>query len=84
LSLSDCGPECQQALAEIERFLDGELDPGARVFVERHISGCDPCTERVYFRRRVRELIATKCAGEQVPADLRARIQELLGGIARS
>ena len=61
-----------------------ELDPGARVFVERHLSGCDPCTERVDFRRRVKELIATKCAGEEVPADLRARIQDLLAGIARS
>lgn len=80
MSLSDCGPECQQALAELERFLDGELEPGARAFVERHLSGCDPCTERVDFRVHVRELIATKCVGERVPEDLRARIQALLGG----
>ena len=80
MSLSDCGPDCLKALAEIERFLDGEVEPGMQAFIEHHLSGCDPCTERADFRRHLRDLIAAKCSGEQVPAELRTRIEGLIRG----
>jgi mycothiol system anti-sigma-R factor len=80
LSLIDCGPDCLKALAEIERFLDGEVEPGMHAYIEHHLSGCTSCTERTEFRRRVRVMIAAKCSQEPVPAELRARIEGLIRG----
>ncbi len=78
LSLSDCGPECEQALAQIERFLDGECDPGVRAFVDKHLSDCVPCTERAEFRRHLKNLLAAKCREQQMPAGLSDRVRSLI------
>ncbi|HEY7401740.1 MAG TPA: mycothiol system anti-sigma-R factor [Actinomycetota bacterium] len=76
--IPDCGPECEEALREIERFLDGELEPGLRAVVASHLSSCTPCTERAEFRRHVKELIASKCSKDAMPNDLLARVKSLL------
>jgi mycothiol system anti-sigma-R factor len=76
--IPDCGPECEETLREIERFLDGELEPGLRAVIALHISTCNPCTERAEFRQHVKELIASKCVGDAVPADLLARVKALI------
>lgn len=79
MSLSDCGPECLEALREIERFLDGELeDPGMRAFVDRHLSGCSPCMERAEFRRHLKEIVGSKCRERQVPPELSERLRSLI------
>ena len=81
MSLSDCGPECLEALREIERFLDGELDdPGMRAFVDRHLSDCNPCMERAEFRRHLKDLVGSKCREQQVPAELGDRLRSLIEG----
>ena len=75
---SDCGPECEEALREIERFLDDELDPAVRASVGRHLASCSPCTQRADFRRHLKELIASRCGHDAVPADLLPRIKALI------
>ena len=74
----DCGPECQETLRELERFLDGELEPGMRAMVDKHLSGCDPCTQRTEFRIHLKAMISSSCRRDEVPAELLARVQSLL------
>ena len=71
-------PECQQALQDLERFLDGEMDQPERGLLDTHLQGCTPCMERADFKRHVKDLIASKCGCDAVPTGLRDRISALL------
>jgi mycothiol system anti-sigma-R factor len=74
----DCGPECQETLRELERFLDGELEAGMRAVVDKHLSGCNPCTQRTEFRIHLKAMIASSCSRDAMPPDLLERVQSLL------
>ncbi len=78
MAIPDCGPECQETLREVERFLDGELDDVVRIRIEHHLSDCNPCMKRTEFRRYVRVVVASKCGSEEPPDGLKDRILELL------
>jgi mycothiol system anti-sigma-R factor len=72
-----CGEECQEALARLEAFLDGEL-PGAELEdVRRHLTACYPCTDRVSFEEQLRAIVRRECV-ELPPPSLVARIREHL------
>lgn len=62
--------DCDDALLELEAYLDGELGVDVRVEVEHHLAGCSHCFERGEFRRRLRVIIRKKCSavGELPPA----------------
>jgi anti-sigma factor (TIGR02949 family) len=62
--------DCDDALLELEAYLDGELGGDLRIRVESHLSGCSHCFERGEFRRRLRIIIRQKCSsvGELPPA----------------
>ncbi len=77
-------PECQQALQDIERFLDGEMDQPERGLIDEHLQGCTPCMERADFKRSVKELIASRCGCDDLPSGLRERISGLLQGSPRT
>ena len=81
MSLANCGPECEKALREIERFLDGECDAAVKHFVESHLSDCHPCMERAEFRRHVKDLIGEKCREDSLPAGLETRVTALIRGL---
>lgn len=72
--MEDCGPDCQETLREVERFLDGEVDITLRVRIEEHLSGCSPCMDRAEFRRQLKIMISRKCVETEVPARIEARI----------
>jgi mycothiol system anti-sigma-R factor len=74
----DCGPECVETRAEIERLVDDEIDAIVRVRVEQHLSGCHPCTERLDFRKHVKMLVHEKCRQDAVPTDLAERIRDAI------
>jgi mycothiol system anti-sigma-R factor len=74
----DCGPECQEALRELERFLDRELDDTIRMKVERHLSGCNPCTDKLEFRVYLKALVQAKCSERELPAGLEERVRRVL------
>jgi mycothiol system anti-sigma-R factor len=76
--MSDCGPECMEALKEIERLLDGELPPELRIKVQKHLSGCNPCMDRAEFRRHLKEMIASKCTGDQPSPELFIRVRAII------
>jgi mycothiol system anti-sigma-R factor len=74
----NCGPECEQTLREIERWLDGECDPTVHTEVQTHLSGCNPCMQRVEFRRKLKVVVQTKCTGEALPVELHDKLKGLL------
>jgi mycothiol system anti-sigma-R factor len=82
--IPDCGADCQETLAEIEAFLDGEVDVTIQSRVEVHLSDCSPCMQRVEFRRHVKLLVSRKCGHETLPPGLRERISALIDGDADS
>jgi anti-sigma factor (TIGR02949 family) len=71
--------DCEQALEELEAYLDGELAPGGRAEVERHLLGCASCFDRSEFRLRVREIVRRKCGLEaDLPSRVVVRIRRLI------
>jgi mycothiol system anti-sigma-R factor len=71
-------PECEEALRDIERFLDGAIEPPRSLTLETHLQECSPCMERADFKRHVRELVASRCGCDEVPAGLKVKVMEML------
>jgi mycothiol system anti-sigma-R factor len=68
--------DCDDALLELEAYLDGELVENVRVEVEGHLAGCSHCFERGEFRRRLRVIIRRKCSAvEELPPAVADRIR---------
>lgn len=78
MTTPDCGPRCQETLAEIESFLDGELDVTVQQRIQVHLSDCNPCMQRAEFRRHVKVMLRSKCGGDEVPPALLDRIRSLI------
>jgi anti-sigma factor (TIGR02949 family) len=69
--------ECDEAVAEIYAFLDGELDDTVMIQVEAHLRRCSPCLEAFDFEADLRRVIAAKCT-EEVTPEIKARFCGLL------
>jgi mycothiol system anti-sigma-R factor len=74
----DCGPDCMEALKDVERWLDGELPSDLQAKVQTHLSGCSPCMDRAEFRRHLKEMVASKCSGDTPPPELLIRIRAVI------
>lgn len=70
----DCAADCQEALDELERFLDGELPEGEVDRVRAHLSACYPCTDRASFEEQLRAIVRRGCT-DAAPPDLVERIR---------
>jgi mycothiol system anti-sigma-R factor len=68
---------CQEAIATLYSFLDGELTPDRREQIQNHLEECGPCFEAFDFEAELKALIARKCRDE-VPEALRRRVAEAL------
>ena len=62
--------DCDDALVELEAYLDAELKPELRRDVESHLAGCSHCFDRGEFRKRLRDIVRRKCSevGDLPPA----------------
>jgi len=70
--------DCNDSLAELYTFLDGELTDDKRVEIRQHLDDCSPCLERFDFQAELKAVISQKCR-EEVPQELRDRIARSLG-----
>jgi mycothiol system anti-sigma-R factor len=70
----DCGPDCQEALARLEAYLDGELPDTQLHEIKDHLTACYPCTDRASFEEQVRALVRRECT-EVAPSALLGRIR---------
>jgi len=68
---------CDEALTELYRFLDDELDEATRVQIQVHLDGCSTCLEAFDFEVELRRVIRSRCQ-ERVPDELRARVLEAI------
>jgi mycothiol system anti-sigma-R factor len=74
--------DCDEALAELEAYLDGELPSEARNRVETHLSECSPCFSRGEFRRRIREIVRHKCGGvTEMPEGVVTRVRSVIASV---
>lgn len=69
---------CQQVLQRLWQFLDGELDEEDSGKVARHLEECRRCFSRAEFERHLRAMVRRSCESEQVPPDLKERVNKLL------
>lgn len=66
--------DCEGALAELERYLDGELPVSELDIVREHLAACYPCADRATFEEQLRAIVRDRCA-EAAPPTLVDRIR---------
>lgn len=69
--------ECDEAIAQLLRYLDGELDGTARRRMEQHLETCRGCFSRAEFERRLRVRVA-ETGSAPAPESLRLRVRGLM------
>jgi mycothiol system anti-sigma-R factor len=68
---------CQEAIATLYNFLDGELTADRRLQIQHHLDECGPCFDAFDFEADLKALVARKCRDE-VPEALRRRVAAAL------
>jgi anti-sigma factor RsiW len=63
---------------EIQDLLDNRLDAAARAEVERHLETCDECRREFEALQWTRQIVATRFAPAEAPAELREKISRAL------
>jgi anti-sigma factor (TIGR02949 family) len=69
---------CDEALAHLYTYLDGELD--SQVIADRvrtHLVDCPPCGKAFTFEERLRVVVRTKLH-EEVPIEIIERLQMVI------
>lgn len=68
---------CEQLLAALNEYVDGEIDPAICESFRKHLEGCNPCQIVV---DNIRQTITLYKAGEpyEIPAELHARLTSVL------
>jgi hypothetical protein len=67
------------SLAQVYRYLEGELPPPERQELEGHLASCRMCREAVEARRRLAEAAST-LPDLEIPADFSARVMARIAG----
>ncbi len=65
--------DCQEAVHELYRFLDGELTEERRTEISVHLDWCGPCSGAAGFEAELRKVIANRCR-DRVPDSLIERV----------
>jgi mycothiol system anti-sigma-R factor len=66
-------PDCVEALARLEFFIDQELASADLDQIRQHLDDCAPCLEIADLERAVKALVARSCT-EHAPDTLRQRV----------
>lgn len=69
---------CEEALARMYEFMDGELDEVAREEVAAHFEVCARCYPHLRFEERFRARVHEAAHRPEVPDGLRDRVLEIL------
>lgn len=67
--------DCKQTLHDLEAYLDGELSPEDTAHVLGHIDECLECFHAFDFQAEVKQIIASKCRNDVMPAELLAQLR---------
>ena len=71
--------DCKQTLRELQAFLDGELSEESQQVIRSHLGGCVDCLQAFDFHAELKIVIHAKCASDEMPAGLMARLEQCLG-----
>ena len=66
---------CEETIAELDRFLDGEMSDDFRAHVHAHLEGCTDCLSAFDFQAELKAAIRRKCSSEPLPPSLLSKIQ---------
>jgi anti-sigma factor RsiW len=69
--------KCQEVLAALSEYVDGELDPSLKAFFEEHIKGCGPCEVVI---DNIRQTVTLYKCGQsvEVPPAFHERLRDVL------
>ncbi|MFF5265518.1 mycothiol system anti-sigma-R factor [Actinomadura viridis] len=65
---------CEEVLARVYAYIDGELDRSGCGEVRQHLDECGPCLREYGLEEVVKRLVGKSCGCEPVPEDLRAKV----------
>jgi mycothiol system anti-sigma-R factor len=68
---------CEEVIAHLLQYLDGEIDAAKRVQIDRHLEECRGCYSRAEFEKALRDKIG-QLGEEKAPASLQQRIKLLI------
>ena len=68
---------CEEVIAHLLEYLDGELDAEKQAHIDRHLEECRGCYSRVEFERLLRKKVG-ELGDEPAPAALQRRLKALL------
>ena len=68
-------PNCRETIAELDRFLDGELSDDTRAHIHAHLDGCTDCLSAFDFQAELRAAIRRKCSNDEMPPGLLDKIK---------
>lgn len=67
---------CEEVLARVYTYLDGELDQGGCAEVREHLDECGPCLREYGLEEVVKKLVSKSCGCEPAPTELRAKVMD--------
>lgn len=70
--------DCREAVRRMWAYLEHELPAAPTAEFETHLDACQRCCGELEFSRHLREMVVERAAMPAVPADVRARIDELI------
>jgi anti-sigma factor RsiW len=76
--------ECAEVDVMLQGYLDGELDLAGSLEIERHLSGCQACSQNHQQYRLVRTAINGRVPYFEAPSDLRRRIRSSIRSASRA
>jgi mycothiol system anti-sigma-R factor len=68
---------CEEVVADLLAYLDGEIDAARRSLIDRHLEECHGCCSRAVFERALRKKV-TELGEEKASASLRRRVRALI------
>jgi mycothiol system anti-sigma-R factor len=68
---------CREAVRQLWRFLDGELETSEQQSIEEHLDHCVHCCGELEFSRALRQLLDSQRTSD-LPADVRDRLEHFI------
>jgi anti-sigma factor RsiW len=68
---------CKGVIRELSNYIDGDLDPGLKTELERHLEHCEDCTMIVDQTKKSIEILCDSRPVE-LPSDVRSRLHAAL------
>ena len=68
---------CKGVIRELSNYIDGDLDPGLKTELERHLEHCEDCTMIVDQTKKSIEILCDSKPVE-LPSDVRSRLHATL------